>query len=371
MSGPQGLRADVASLAEALAEPQLAACADAWAGSDPTRSAKWIAAWHECFADPTRDPCLVVRTAAGEPAGLLPLVRRRLGPGGLVRALWTGANGQSQRAAFLCPGGAEAATAEACVDAMAAMPGWDFARLQGLSAAAADAFLDAAAKVRMTAAVEHRFEHAFVRTDGPVEAYEAARSRDTVRRKERLARALAREGAVTMRMIDAPPATVAEALEAHMAAEKTSWKASGGELLTARAEIAAFYRTLARRFGAEGAFVLAQMRIDGRLVAGIIGLRGGGGLVGLKIFHDSAFDRFSPGWLMMRHWVRFGFSDPAVRRLDFYTPPSRARHFAEGAEPHADLTLWRPGLRGAAIRLARDATRMLRGRRGAESGRAA
>lgn len=314
-----------------------------WAADDPTRGPDWLAAWYGAFARASAAPCVVWQPREGL-AGLLPLTAVRRGP---MRVLCSPTNGHSQRAPYLCAAGEEATFAAAAIHALEGLHGWDALRLQGLSPTAAQALAAAAERAGWRVEVERDFRHLLRDHALPL----VERSRDTSKRQARQERALARMGEISCRWAEGTAAV--PALEDYFVAERQSWKARDGELLTANAAIAGFYRTLAD--GSGSGLEVGFLRVDDRIAAGILLLRRGRRRVALKIFHDDGFARFSPAACLLRSAAER--AAPGV--LDLYTGRDVYAPLANAEMRLRDLLLWPPRPRARLLRTLRTAAHRL------------
>lgn len=308
-------------------------------GDGPVSDAAWLQAWAAAFADSAR--VLV----AGDGLARLPLVRQFRKPANLLRVLGSPTNGQSQYAGLCLSPDDPEGSAKALLQAAADLSGWDFMHLQGVPLADCAPLQRAAAALGLTVQVERQFLHHVTDLAAVREGtLPPPMSSPTRRRKDRQMRALERLGQVEVTRATGPDCPAA--LEAYLTAEPTSWKAEGGELLTATPAITAFYRAVAMLPGAE----IWLMRLDGRVIAGMILRRAGGELVCLKTFHDRVLDAHSPGSLLAICIQRHHLQDPDSRRMNFFSGKDAYRFLATGQDQLCDLILWGPGARPALMR---------------------
>lgn len=111
------------------------------------------------------------------------------------------------------------------------------------------------------------------------------------------------------------------ALTRWLAIEASGWKAAEGSAIMQDARLVAFYRTLARHFGARGEcfiFILKHGEVD---VAGQFGLLVNGTLNLLKIAYHEAHSAYAPGNLIMERTLRWCCAQPQVNELSFVTNP--------------------------------------------------
>lgn len=311
-------------------------------GDGPVTDGAWLQAWSTAFDTGTR----LLLTPDG--TACMPLLRQSRGPANLLRILCSPTNGHSQYAGLaLSPENPEG-SAKALLSAATALPRWDFLHLQGLSLAYRDPLHRAADALGLNLQTERRFSH-HVADLAAIRAgtLPAPMSGATRRRKDRQLRALERVGRVEFTRAAGPDRFAA--LEIYLQAEQLSWKAAGGELLSASPGISGFYRSVATLPGTE----IWLMRLDSRPIAGMILRRAAGELVCLKTFFDHALDAYSPGALLTISIMRHHLQDPMTARMNFYSGKDAYRFLATGDIPLCDLIIWSPGARPALIRAIR------------------
>lgn len=117
------------------------------------------------------------------------------------------------------------------------------------------------------------------------------------------------------------PQDLDAALDRWLAIEASGWKAAGGTAIMQDARLVAFYRSLARHFGARGECVIFILRHGDVDVAGQFGLVVNGTLNLLKIAYHEAHSAFAPGNLIMERTLRWCCAQPQVNELSFVTNP--------------------------------------------------
>lgn len=351
------LTVETRSMAQALADPQL------WSAIGPglpTTGRDWLARWYAAFAQPDRDPALILRDAGGAVAGLMPLVGATQGPLGMVRVLRSPTNGQAQYAALRLPAGSLDVAAQALLAVLRRRPGWDFLHLQGVPLPEAEALERAAASLGMGVGQEHAFSHLITDLAGlRAGRLSLPMSGDTRRRKERQARALEREGGLCFETVR-DPAALPAAMEAYLEAERISWKAEAGELLTDTPTLAGFYRRMVDRPGPDEAPQIRFLRLEGRIIGGLLVFRAADDAVALKTFFDPDFSRHSPGMLLLMRLVSDLMAEPGVARLHWYSGKASFEALATGRRAFRDLMIWGPGPRARIAQGARRALHRLR-----------
>ncbi len=89
-----------------------------------------------------------------------------------------------------------------------------------------------------------------------------------------------------------------EALGRFLTIERSGWKGDAGTALDCHPEESRFFRATMAAFAAEGRAQLWALQAGEVTVAGLCAVEDGGGVFHLKIAHDDAYRRFSPGMLL-------------------------------------------------------------------------
>ncbi|WP_167620177.1 GNAT family N-acetyltransferase [Paracoccus ravus] len=305
---------------------------------DLTTCAKWAELWHQSFGQ--EDDLLVV----GDEAALALTRERRMG----ARVLRSFTNGHSQRALAGRPG---TDGAFSLLSALAARPGWEMLHLQGLSAEWRDDFVAAGAELGLSVACECQSPRWLARLGKEPQTYLASRSPSTFGRKAQLQRAFLKQCDAEFGAEDA-----CSGLSEYLAAERASWKAQRGELLSATPRIERFYRLATQTdFGDGGRAWMVSVRDRGRMVAGMIWLRDGAQAVALKAFYDEDYRKYSLGFLLLRHAIAGLIDEGFSGRVDFYSGAAAYAPFATESRDYADLVIWARSPRARAARQIRDA----------------
>ncbi|MDH5835282.1 GNAT family N-acetyltransferase [Luteimonas kalidii] len=146
-----------------------------------------------------------------------------------------------------------------------------------------------------------RFQRPVLRLDtGDVaERVPASLRKDLDRRLRRLRE----RGQVEFHLLHGADADAA-AVDTHLRLEHQGWKREAGTSLLSCGRHASFFRELCTRFGARGAMVFSEIRLDGVPIASTSNMRLGDTLHAFKSGFDAAFARCSPGrlneWMLMR-----------------------------------------------------------------------
>ena len=166
-----------------------------------------------------------------------------------------------------------------------------------LDGPAAGALLRAAATAGRLVTVHGRHERAAFRADRGADPRAMLPAR---RRKEygRQLRRLADEGRVQQESVAEPEAVIA-AFDEFLALEAAGWKGARGTAMAVRAATREFAREAVVRLAGEGAVRIQALRLDGRMIGGLVSILSGCAAVTWKIAYDESFARFSPGAQVM------------------------------------------------------------------------
>ncbi|HEV7438269.1 MAG TPA: GNAT family N-acetyltransferase, partial [Methylobacterium sp.] len=175
------------------------------------------------------------------------------------------------------------------------------------------------------------------------------------KRRRKLRQLLTRleaDGPVTLETARAP-AALAEALEDYIALEGAGWKGRAGTAIADRPAEIAFMRDMVAALGTEGRIRIDRLRRGSRTLAASILPITGAGPAGreawwLKIAHDEAEARNSPGVQLVHRLTQAILADPSLARADscagadyrlaemFWTGRRRLAHVlieGEGGDP--------------------------------------
>jgi CelD/BcsL family acetyltransferase involved in cellulose biosynthesis len=308
----------------------------------PALSPGWLRAWYAAFAAPDRDPAVLVGPDSGPLQGALFLCRRRVGG---MRLLHSTTNGHSQYAAFAAVEGSETTVAAAALGALGATPGWDALRLQGLAEPAAAAWERAAEAAGHAVDTERRFANLILDLSAPPPRPPGA---DTARRRASRERAMMRSGDVVHET-----GRDAVALDAFLEAEKRSWKAADGELISDVPAVARFYAGLVT--AGEPAVTIRLLRRDGAVIAGLMTVQAAGTLAALKVFYDDVAAKYSPGSFLLRRMCAAAAEDPDISAVDLFSTRPVYAEMANATRSSRDLMIWNRSPRAWTLRRVRGA----------------
>lgn len=155
----------------------------------------------------------------------------------------------------------------------------------------------------------------YVELDGTWSMFLASRSKKLRGNVNRLRRRLAEEGEITVRRVATWP-ELDSAMDTYCEIESKSWKATRDLDLSSDKSSYFFHKGLACVFGEDESFELRILECGGRPIAGTYGIVRDGVFQSLKIAHDGAFDRFSPGTVLESYELENLF-DGGVSRYEF------------------------------------------------------
>jgi CelD/BcsL family acetyltransferase involved in cellulose biosynthesis len=117
------------------------------------------------------------------------------------------------------------------------------------------------------------------------------------------------QGEVEVELLTPPVGEVGGLIDEAFAIEARSWKGREGTALAIDSERGDFYRSYCSSAAERGELRIAFLKIGGRRVAMQLGVEWGSRLWLLKIGHDEAMNRCSPGMLLLLEAVRAAASE--------------------------------------------------------------
>ena len=115
---------------------------------------------------------------------------------------------------------------------------------------------------------------------------------------------------------DRSPAGVQEAFEAFLVLEKASWKGDRGTALLSDAADAAFVRKLVHNLAVRQAASVAQLRVNGEVIAAQVLMYGGDTAYTWKTAFDVAYSKFSPGTLLVDKITDELLASPEIKAIN-------------------------------------------------------
>jgi CelD/BcsL family acetyltransferase involved in cellulose biosynthesis len=170
-------------------------------------------------------------------------------------------------------------------------------------------------------AVLHRWERAALRVEGGFESW-MAENFDHKRRKElkRLHKRLAEQGDLKLETLN-DSKDLPRFAEALLELEAKGWKGQRGTALKADAAKTETFRAICQGLMASGSLRFWLMRFNGQPIAALFGkVAGGQGWI-IKIAHDEAFAKYSPGVLTVIAATEAFFAEEGLRLVDSCAVP--------------------------------------------------
>jgi CelD/BcsL family acetyltransferase involved in cellulose biosynthesis len=147
----------------------------------------------------------------------------------------------------------------------------------------------------------------FLLIDGDWQAYEQGLSRNTRGDAKRRIRRLKEAGSMSVEVLDGSE-RLDNVLAEGFRTEAAGWKGEHGTAIASRRDTESFYREIAHWAAARGWLRLAFLRLDGRPIAVHYSLEHDGVHYLMKVGHDSSYDGFSPGKVLMYEMLLRAFS---------------------------------------------------------------
>ncbi len=171
----------------------------------------------------------------------------------------------------------------------------------------------------------------------------------------RMAKGLSKLGDV--RLLSArSPDDIKDSMELFLALEASGWKARRGTAILSDVRDAAFFRCLSRALGRQGQMTLHLLEAGHRVASAGLVLTSGDHAWYVKISHDEALARHSPGALLSHQIGLQAQATPSLHCLDSCALPGhemiekvwkgrmRVGDLVIGLTPQADAALWRERL---------------------------
>jgi CelD/BcsL family acetyltransferase involved in cellulose biosynthesis len=270
-------------------------------GASPFVRPGWIAAWWDAFGRGKLDVLAVRRD--GRLAAVLPVVRRAGG-------VHSPSNWHTPEYGAVSE---DAAAAREAFDALfAARPAYAFLRFFGPGgdeAAAAGAVAGYATGRRVIQ------QSPYLPLDGGWESLRRPRQKQIERNRKKLAEL----GELAFTVHDARH-DLDERLEEAFATEGSGWKLANGTAIVSQPATRQFYTAFARWAAGRGILRLFFLRVDGRPVAGQIGVADRGRYYFLKGGYEPELGKLGPGIVLLNdivHWA----ADEGLTTFDFLGKP--------------------------------------------------
>jgi CelD/BcsL family acetyltransferase involved in cellulose biosynthesis len=336
----------------AALEPAWRDLYEAASGRTPLSGPDYLVPWYQHYGGRSGEPLVGSAWHGGTLVGLAPLVRRRARVGGVpVRCVQFAAAGAEAGEFLLADDRPQ--TAGAFLDALAGAAPFDVARFNLLDPASAAYQALEQAAARGGLALE-TLPTAFATVDlrAGYEAYLrglGTKFRGNLKRRRKAAQAL---GALALEGVhfETDPETVERSVERMFAVADASWKARRGGPMAPHHR--AFYRDLARRFGAKGQLDLAVLTVGGRDRAYMFGLAERGVYFDVTLSFDEAARPLAPGVLLTQEVLR-RLAARGIHTFVSHGVHDYKRHFATALVPRRRALVFGRGPRAALSRALR------------------
>ncbi len=167
---------------------------------------------------------------------------------------------------------------------------------------------------------------------------------------------LAAVGRVDVAFLRPTPETLDALLEECAVVERLSWKGKTATGILALPDRAAFFRPLFHALSASGRFAIGTLRVDGVLHAYHLGFLHEGAFLSYNLANRPEQQEHGPGTLLLQAMAEQG-ATLGVTVLDAsrgeIERPHLLHRYGGPVRDHEQLLIWRPGVRGATVHLAR------------------
>jgi CelD/BcsL family acetyltransferase involved in cellulose biosynthesis len=165
--------------------------------------------------------------------------------------------------------------------------------------------------------------------------------RQRLRRKEN---ALRNQGAVEFSV---QTEARSDALAHFFRLESSGWKRRSGSAIACSTALVSFYTAIAKAAERQGMLRLYSLRLRGEPIAMQFGLEMNETYYSLKIGYDEAYQKFSPGQMLMKHVIN-DLAKKRVSRFDLLGPRMEWKSvWTDHHQEHNNCYIFRPGLKGA------------------------
>jgi hypothetical protein len=153
-------------------------------------------------------------------------------------------------------------------------------------------------------------------------------------------RKLLKRGAISVEMRKGESAGE-DFLAEFLALEASGWKGRMGTAILNKPDDVALYTTLVRNFARQGRLEWHGIRVDGRLIAGELGVRCGDALILPKYAYDEDFAECSPGQLLTEEVFKEAFSRDDLVEVNTMSYERQSLLWHMTTDSYADVNLVR------------------------------
>src|SRR5579883_1868706 len=274
------------------------------AGAEPFLSPEWIGCYLRAF-EPASEVLLIAVLAGERMLAVLPLTRKRIWYRGIpLIELKGAANAHSVWFDILRAPGSEGERAVCLIwECLRNLPGWHVLEFpyvpeQGAAPQLVRQPAEEQFRTLIDACAECPVMHLQAGAEGELDPWGTTSTRfrhELQRNERRLAEEL--RGQPKLLCSRRPEAHV---LQRFYDLEAAGWKGRAGTAIQSSADTRRYYRDLVQLAQENGHLRVHHLDLDGRMLAGCIGLRVGDSYYGLKMAYDESLRAYSPGQLILR-----------------------------------------------------------------------
>ncbi|RDC60467.1 hypothetical protein HME9302_01674 [Alteripontixanthobacter maritimus] len=202
------------------------------------------------------------------------------------------------------------------------------------------ALRDVAIRHSRPAAIVQSYERALLKSDDDAESYFAA-SVNGKRRKEfrRRAKRFAEGGEVSLEQTRGDEG-ISDWLKEFLALEQAGWKGDEASALACCDKTTALFRQTMMAAANLGRLDRVTLRLDGKMVAGLLTVTAGSGAFSYKTAYDEAHAKASPGVMLQRHYLET-LADPVLDWTDSCAAPDHPMidHFWRERRPMVRVSI--------------------------------
>ena len=129
-----------------------------------------------------------------------------------------------------------------------------------------------------------------------------------------------------------------------LALEASGWKGRMGTAILNNPDKRAFFTTVVRNFARQGRLEWHSIRVDGRLIAGQLGIRCREALILPRYAYDEDFSECSPGHILTEEVIKDAFSRDELVEINPMSPADQCRLWHMEREDYSDVHLVRRSL---------------------------
>lgn len=189
--------------------------------------------------------------------------------------------------------------------------------------------------------------------EGTFEAYWKARPRKLRENLRRYFNRVKKSGLDLEVRTLVEPGEMSDAVARYGTLESRGWKGARGTAVRRESEQGHFYASVMSSFAGVGSARVYELYLGNELAASRLLVSAGGMLVALKTTYDEELSRYAPGRLLQYSFLELEFERSTHKVVEFYTNATKETlEWASSSRSIYHVSLYRPGLKGAAVRTA-------------------